>query len=424
MTLPQHIRTRSEIGLEWLVRLRWWAAVGEASAAASALIWGSPFVFGLVLALALFTAASNVALMLAQSRWPEVAPSAARGTILLDVATLTAALALAGGPANPFSIIYLVHVSLAAVLLNATWAWITAASTVGCYALLFLLVPIAQVGETAEHALHDAGTAFGAHLWGMFGAFTIAAVLVAHFVLRLTRALASREVELSRVREEAARSERLASLMALAAGTAHEMGTPLATVALVARELEHAAGQPLEPGRVVEDARLIRAQVERCRALIEQLGSCAGELSGEAPVRLSLQAVVDDLRAGLPPRSGARLQVRVDPAADHVTVPARALLQVLGNLVHNALDATDEARSVDLTVHRHTAVVVFEVRDEGCGMTGDQLARAREPFYTTKGASLGLGLFLAERFAQQIGGRLELHSAAGSGTTARLEVPA
>ena len=119
------------------------------------------------------------------------------------------------------------------------------------------------------------------HLRGMWVAFGVAASFIVYFLLRVRRALAQRETELARSRLMAARQERLASLATLAAGAAHELSTPLATIAVVMKELQRRASLVDAGASVMDDLRLVREQVDRCRAILERMSSDAGETIGE-----------------------------------------------------------------------------------------------------------------------------------------------
>lgn len=418
----------SAISLTWFVRLRWWAVAAQLAAVALARALGEPLPAGALLACAALMALTNAAVHQLrrharfQGGWLE--GGAALGALLvLDLLALTTVLARSGGPSNPFSIAYLVQVTLASVLLSARWAWSIALLSVGCYGLLFVLVPIGLHG--AEHHGHGVGAAFRAHLWGMFFAFSGAAALVATFVTRVTRALSAREQELGRARERLARSERVASLMAQAAGTAHDLGTPLATIALAATELAREAAGRADLQRIGADARLIRAEVARCRELLDQLSVRAGALVGEAPATVDLAGVLDQVRDALGPEGAARLRTEIAQLVGPVRVPPRAFAQVVGNLLRNAFDASPPQGVVELRATRQGSRLRLEVCDRGPGMTPDQLARAREPFFTTKapGTGLGLGLFLADRLAEHLGGSLSLTAREGGGTRVALELP-
>lgn len=414
----------SEIGLTWFMRLRWWAVAAQLAAVVLARAIGERLPGGPLLGWAALMALTNAAVPQLRRHSRIEGAAALGGLLVFDLLALTGLLALSGGPSNPFSIVYLVQVSLASVLLSARWAWATVLLSVGCYGLLFALVPVG--GQGGGHHVHAAGAAFRAHLWGMFFAFSGAAALVAVFVTRVTRALRAREQELSRARERLARSERVASLMAQAAGTAHDIGTPLATIALVATELEREAAGRGDLQRIGADARLVREEVERCRGLLDQLSVRAGDLVGEVPATVDLAGLLERVRLSLGPDCAARLRTEVAPQLGPVRVPARAFAQVVSNLLRNAFDASPRAGLVEVRVTRQGSRLQLEICDRGSGMTPEQLAQAREPFFTTKepGAGLGLGLFLADRFAGQLGGSLSLTPREGGGTCVTLELPA
>ena len=233
-------------------------------------------------------------------RRPAAFPRAWCGAALtLDTLLLTGLLHATGGASNPFSVLYLVYITLAAVVLGARWTWFLAALSVGCYGLLFAThLPL-------EHACHLAPE-MQLHLQGMWVAFCVAAVLTAYFVVQMSTAIERRDAEMSAMRDRAARSERLASLTTLAAGAAHELGTPLATIAVAARELERSirALPGAQAAALVEDATLIRSEVDRCRAILNRLGAQVGQTPGEAPRRDRPRGAARGRRA-LRPGAGA-----------------------------------------------------------------------------------------------------------------------
>ena len=169
---------------------------------------------------------------------------------------------------------------LAAVVLGAAWTWSLAGLSVACY-----VEPLPAPGARRRPRTSHGEGALSLHLWGMLVAFVVAALLTAYFVVRLSAAIERRDAEIAAMREQATRTERLAALTTLAAGAAHELATPLGTIAIAATELERAlARQDAGAAALRDDARLIRAEVERCRRILDQMASDAGETAGEAPV--------------------------------------------------------------------------------------------------------------------------------------------
>jgi two-component system sensor histidine kinase RegB len=252
----------------------------------------------------------------------------------------------------------------------------------------------------------------------MWVAFGVAATFIVYFLMRVTRALAERDARLAEVERLAAQKERLASLATLAAGAAHELATPLSTIATVARELERATTPD-----AAADVALIREEVARCRAILDRMAAHAGESAGEEIVAAPVAGLVDEAVAPL--AASPPIRVEIDPpcAARDVALPRRAVAQALRVLLKNAQQAGGE---IVLRARLDGGRLAFEVRDTGAGMAPEVLARAGEPFFTTKppGQGMGLGLFLTRAVAEQLGGELVLESRPGGGTIATLTLPA
>lgn len=406
-----------EVLWPWLVRLRWVAVAGQTTTVLFA--WDVLRVdlpltgLGAVIAI---TAATNLLLaggLLRDHTPPRVLVP---GVLTLDTLLLTALLYFSGGPANSFALLYVIHVAMAAATLSWWWTWWMVGLSAACYGALFWWhVPLTIDGDPLDYALHLKGTWF---------AVTLVAVVTAYFVGRINQALRRREDQLASVRALAARNERLASLTTLAAGAAHELGTPLGTIAVVAKELERASGEA-DRHALVEDARLIRSQVDRCRRILDRLSTHADSSRDVPPAEpLAVKDLFADLRGELG-GAAAVLELRA-PGLPEVTVARQDLVHALAPLLHNAVDATGGAGPVELEVARtDDGRLELAVSDRGAGMAPDVLERAGEPFYTTKepGRGTGLGLYLVRLLAERLGGSLRIESEPGAGTTATLELP-
>jgi len=411
----------SRINLTWLVRLRWGAFAGQGLLVLA--VDGNMGIALPTLHLLVIVGvglATNGGLALWQRRATQVGDAALSGVMLLDALLLTALLYLSGGPFNPFSTLYLVNVALAAVLLSARWAWALLMASLLAFGSLFLLHQLPAPGGMR---LPNHAELMRLHIEGMWVAFALAAGFIVYFVQRVRRALAAREAELARARDLASRLETVAALATLAAGAAHELATPLSTIAVVAKEVEEALA--MVPQEVRADLQLVRAQVERCRLILQRMAAGAGEAPGEALVRVP---VVECVRAALEQvESAERVVVEVarDAEGCAVSAPRRALAGALAGLVRNALQASQAPVPVHIHVVRDDERCRVEVKDQGRGMTQEELHHAGEPFFTTKppGAGMGLGLFLTRTLVEHLGGQLTLESAIGAGTTARLELP-
>ncbi len=413
---------RGRINLSWLVQLHWWAILGQCVVFVAAEAWTGIGLPERTLAVILvLEIAGNFALG-AWARRVRVTDGAIAAVMLLDVMVLTVLLDLTGGASNPFSTLYLVNVALAAVLLPSRWSWgLMGASLLG-FASLFVHEMIAGSGHHIRSELAPAGV-MSAHLRGMWVAFALAAVFIVFFVQHVSSALAARERELEEARERADRREKLASLATLAAGAAHELSTPLSTIAIVAKELQRSLAGSVSP-EVRADLHLVRDQVGRCREILDRMAAHAGENVGEPIAPLDVQTWVDSSLDGLSGRE--RVIVEVGSPEAGLVGPPRALAAALRGLLKNALQASEADASVTLRVGAVSGRIRASVLDRGKGMTADVLSRVGEPFFTTKspGEGMGLGLFLTRALAEQLGGEFRIASRPGTGTEAWIDLPA
>lgn len=404
--------------LPWLAQLRWEAFVGQL-----ATILVARYALGIELALPSLLgvlgveAVTNLGLEawirrgggIAAGRWARRVEGA---VLALDALLLTALLYLSGGVVNPFATFYIVHVVLAAVLLGARHAYFISALSFACLWLLYLVhEPLPALEE--DPALR---------LAGLVVSLGLTAAITTFFVTRVTRALDRRSRELEEQRARRERAERLESLGTLAAGAAHELSTPLSTIAVVAKELEIRLADAEED--VVADARLVRSEVARCRRILDRMRLESGEQLGEAEVAFDVETLAARALADLP--GASRIETHLGPGARGLRLfgPRESLALALRSLVSNALDAS-AGEPVRLEVEVADGSLLLSVVDRGEGMDAERARRAGEPFFTTKapGEGMGLGLFLARSVFERLGGDLVLESAPGRGTRARARLP-
>lgn len=375
-----------------LLGLRWAGTAVLAGALTAGAIGWLPFP-GVPIALGVLAAA--IALNAVLHRVTD--ERAVGAVLLLDVAVLTALLATSGGASNPFTLLFLLPVVLTALMLSPAWTAVVATASFMGFASLLL------VGGTHVHHMD-----MTQHLIGMLVAYAATVPIVAAALHRFRLATAQAEAEAHRARASLEASERLASLAALAGGAAHELATPLSTILLIASELE----ADVDPSLHSELA-AIGDEVHTCRTILDQLAVELGMGQGESAETVDLQRFVRE----------ASPDVTVDAEPVAVTVPTRLLAQAIRRLVGNARDAG--AKQVTVRARRDADRVHIDVDDDGSGMEPATLARACEPFFTTKPSSegRGLGLFFVYSLAHQLGGSFSLESSPGRGTTAHLSVP-
>ena len=406
------------VNFAWLIRLRFGAVLAQLVAVLLArfvLDWdvSLPSLLAVMVAELLV---NGWAILLMRDDTPIRAVHVAAG-IGFDVVLFSCLLYFSGGPANPFSFLYLVHIALAAIVLPQRTSFALVGLALACsLALFFIGAP-----SSNQHAHHHNHQEYVWHLRGMWVAFGVGASVIVYLIQRVRHELDGIARKLRASSELATRNEHAAMLATLATGAAHELGSPLATIAVATSEILRKLPPEAEPAR--EDLTLIRSQVARCRDIIDQLSADAGAVRSGAVTTLLAGDVIEHALAELP-----RDRVLL-PASESgslaVVGPLRALAQALRNLVKNALDASPPHGQVRLRVENRADEVRFVVEDHGTGMTPEVLARAAEPFFTTKPREqgMGLGLFLTRSVAEQIGGRLELESKLGAGTTATLTIP-
>src|SRR3954471_21298887 len=378
-TQPLQRVAEDRIKLRWLVRLRWAALVGQTmTIGAVAVLDLVQLPVILLLALVALGAAGNVCLELWSRSSRRVTAAGIASVMIADALLLTAMLALSGSYSNPFSTLYLVNVALATVLLPSGWAWAVLGASLAGFGSLFALDLLKQSGVHLFDLDHQ--EIMKLHLQGMWVALGTAAVFIVYVVNRVTRALHQRELELAAERALSARKDKLASLATLAAGAAHELSTPLTTIAVVTTELDRtlSGGAP----EVRSDLALIRQQLDRCQHILGQMAVHAGENLGEPLVSISPAEWVARALDGLPERERVRSDVADDAAGMRIEGPAGAIARALRSLLRNALQASPDGSAVEVRLSRMEGCVRAAVTDHGAGIAPATLARIGEPFFT------------------------------------------
>lgn len=337
--------------------------------------------------------------------------------LLVDSLALTALLALSGGVTNAFTTMYFVPMTLATQL-SPRWTWAVAATSLLGFAALFVLAPAPAGPPGHEH--HFLG-----HIRGMWVAFGMSAAFMTYFVHRIALSLARQRAELTRLRLAAAQDRQLAALGTLAAGAAHELGSPLGTVAMLVGDL--AVMDEAERGEAIVT---IRQELQRCKHIVGQMASPELRVRslGRASEAWPLLRLGDEALRG---SSGdVRLQVDIDASANgaSTTQPIEVLGQIVRAVVANACDAC-RLRAGSTGVRLRVAVegeqAWVTVIDDGAGMAPEAAAAAFDPFFSTKpeGQGMGLGLYLARAHLRALGGTIELESQPGDGTTVQVRFP-
>lgn len=399
---PLHGRSFG-LRLDTLIRLRWLAVTGQIAALVVVnLLLAFPLPISSCLAVVILSALVNVLL---RAKYPvarRLSDAEAGPLLAYDLLQLTALLYLTGGLKNPFALLYLAPVMISATAL----AWSTtvllgilAALCAGTVGLWARPLPWAGLDVPVLPDLYLAG--IWVALTVSIGFIGLHAWRVAEEARELAEALAATELIL-------AREQHLTAIDGLAAAAAHELGTPLSTIALVVKEMQHA----MPPGApYAEDVALLRDQVGRCRDILQKLTSLR---SGDAPfdrmpVRLLLEEVVEPHR-----NFGITIAVEVAEKPDDPVIARNpGLLYGLGNLVENAVDFA--ATQVDIAAEWTPSSFVILVQDDGPGFSPEVSARIGQPYVTSRArerqdpdeeSGLGLGFFIAKTLLERTGATL------------------
>ncbi|HXH65179.1 MAG TPA: ATP-binding protein [Mariprofundaceae bacterium] len=344
----------------------------------------------------------------------EISERAYFGQLLLDVAFLTLLLYFSGGYTNPFISLYLLPLFIAASTLPGRYAWSMAGLVLACYSLLvFFYRPLFSM----QHGHADAG--FHLHLVGMWFSFVLSVALIVFFIMRMSDALREREKRLADMREKATRDELVVALGALAAGAAHELGTPLSTMAVIAGELarDH-AGDRQSAGRI----EILREQIRRCRHILSQISASAGQSRAEGGRGLAVDAYIREVLAQWRSmRPEASVSVDMQSGEAPALVADVTLTQAIINLLDNAADASPAL--IGLSCRWRDGHIEIEVCDEGQGLPPDLQQKIGSPFVSTKSGGRGLGLFLSRAVVERLGGNLTLSERQPHGVCARLTLP-
>jgi two-component system sensor histidine kinase RegB len=418
-------RTARHLRLETLIRLRWLAITGQTAAVAMVQFgFGFPLPFAYCFVVIAASAWVNLALRIGFPASHRLSDNAATLLLAFDILQLAALLYLTGGLQNPFSMLFLAPVLISATALPPERTLGLGLLAVGSATLLVLVhrplpwfpgetltIPFAYVTGIWTAIL--LGTAFtGVYAWR-----------VAEEARQLAQALAATELVL-------AREQHLSQLDGLAAAAAHELGTPLATIALVAKELDHAMPQD---GPIADDLKLLREQVERCRTILTKLTSMGQDQSAFLET-ISLTHLVEEIVA---PQRALGIEIEVSSHGEGAEPVGRrnpGVVYGLLNIVDNAVDFAEER--VTIAASWSAEEVQLVISDDGPGYAADVLLRVGEPYVTTRsaanrheneegGSGLGLGLFIAKTLLERSGAQLSLSNAAppGHGAVARIVWP-
>jgi len=337
--------------------------------------------------------------------------------LLVDVVSVFFLLYFFGGYANPFIFYLLVPVTIAAASLSTSKVLIIFISSVLAYS--FLMTPFFFHDTEINSPHHGENSEFGSHLVGMWASFIFSAVLLSVFLQAMGRTLQKKEQEINQQKEILSRNEQVVALGTLAADAAHELSTPLSTMAITIKELQYECDEQSE---IYDDLKLLRTQVDRCKSVLTSLTERTGFSRPDSLEPASLvEFIKQQLHEIQVTHPSREVQYSSHLNADLTIQNKPAFLHSLKNIIANAVEASEHLVSVRLDLDGDN--LRLRVANDGCDITHLNEKKIGTPFYTGKEHGLGLGLFLAISTIEQLGGGIEWQSRPGGGTIIQLHVP-
>lgn len=401
-------------GLKQLMLLRAIAVCGQLAAIALAALIGVSLPLAPMLAIVGLLVALNATAYLRLKRGAGVTEDEIGVHLALDLAAFALLVFLSGGVANPFSLLFVLHATLMALLLRPLLAALGTGLVIACFSLLFRVsVPLRLVsGDPLPPALMAVG---------QWLSLALTTTVVAWFVASMVATLREHDRLLRQATEKAQNDEAILKLGTLAAGAAHELTTPMTTMAVAAGDLEREANSPAQRRAVAT----LLAQIEVCRQTIANLHLAAGHARAEGGGRERL----DDFLEGIAQRCrttrpGVELALEWEGERPVPEILAeQTLKQAILAILDNAADASPN--DVQMAAHWEKDVLRLQIGDRGSGVPPEDADKLGHRFFTTKppGKGTGLGLVLATSAIRQLSGTVSWARRPGGGTLAEIVLP-
>lgn len=365
--------------------------------------------------------------------------------IAIDVVAIASMLYLTGGASNPITWVFLLPLIITAIMLPQSYAWYMVILTASAYTVLItyniplpsiephMPDPEQMVNLSSEdshilmqqaHEMRDRHY-YNLHMFGMWLGFVFSAGLVAFFVVELSKTLRFQERSLAEARENALRDERVISLGTLAASAAHDMGTPLGTIAIMAHELKSEYPEHRFPD-LHEKMAIMQEQIQRCKQALSVMSASAGEMRAESgramPFADYLDNLINQWRTHKP---GVKLNFFINPAVveEASIIAERTLTHAIINILNNAAEASPKDLGIELHAAWDLEHATLKIRDFGTGLPPEIITLGGKLPVASSKLGLGVGLFLAYSAISRLGGKIDFYNLDTQGACVEIVLP-
>jgi len=360
--------------------------------------------------------------------------------ICMDVFALAYLLYLTGGASNPIIWVFLLPLIVTAIMLPQAYAWNMVIITSCVYTVLIPYnIPLPAI---EPHIMHPAMSEltpemvlqmhlmndrryFNLHVFGMWFGFVFSAGLVAFFVVELSKTLKDRERNLAEARESALRDERVVSLGTLAASAAHDMGTPLGTIAILAHEMLEDFPEHRYPD-LNHRLQIVQQQIDRCKQALSVMSASAGEMRAESGQVMLVSDYIDGvLNQWRTHKASTKLKLFINSQVDMTAqiIAERTITHSIINILNNAAEASPSNAGIEFHAEWDYAVLNLKVRDFGPGLPTEFIDFAGHQPVKSNKQGMGVGLFLTYTTIKRIGGTIEFSNLEAGGACVEISLP-
>lgn len=360
--------------------------------------------------------------------------------ICMDVLALAYLLYLTGGASNPIIWVFLLPLIVTAIMLPQAYAWNMVIITSCVYTVLIAYnVPLPALSPHMDHrAMMEMTTEmslqlqliedrrhFNLHVFGMWFGFVFSAGLVAFFVVALAKTLKERERSLSEARESALRDDRVVSLGTLAASAAHDMGTPLGTIAILAHEMTADLPEHRFPD-LYRKLIIMQNQVDRCKQALSVMSASSGEMRAESGKAMLVTEYVDEvLNQWRTHKAATKLKLTIAPTVDTQAqiIAERTLTHSIINILNNAAEATRDDQGIEFQLDWDDMTLNMQIRDFGPGLPPELIDFAGQQPVKSNKQGMGVGLFLTYTTIKRLGGTIAFENIESGGACVSISLP-